>query len=86
MGEHLDSRPPTAGPLDGHTFIYGAYGGEIIFMEPMLTKVFLEGLRTAEPHRVCAPVPQPAPGGSRAGTRPATAWPTGPPTTTTRSH
>ncbi|MET9426479.1 hypothetical protein [Streptomyces sp. NPDC003036] len=59
MGEHLDSRPPDSGALSGHTFIYGAYAGEIIFMEPMLTKAFLEGLRTAPGHHVCAPVPQP---------------------------
>ncbi|MFV0132072.1 hypothetical protein ACLGIH_02180 [Streptomyces sp. HMX87] len=59
MGEHLDSRPASAGSLTGHTFIYGAYGGEIVFMEPMLTKAFLEGLRATPPHRTCAPVPQP---------------------------
>ncbi|MFI6103126.1 hypothetical protein [Streptomyces sp. NPDC051310] len=59
MGEHLDSRPPTAGALAGHTFIYGAYAGDIVFMEPMLTKTFLEHHRTTPPHRTCAPVPQP---------------------------
>ncbi|MEU6488661.1 hypothetical protein [Streptomyces sp. NPDC046887] len=59
MGEHLDSRPPDTGPLTGHTLIYGAYDGEIIFIEPMLTKDSLEGLRTAARHQACAPVPQP---------------------------
>ncbi|MCS0634929.1 hypothetical protein NX801_04485 [Streptomyces sp. LP05-1] len=59
MGEHLDSRPPTSGPLTGHTLIYGAYDGEIIFVEPMLTKDSLERLRTASRHEECAPVPQP---------------------------
>ncbi|MEE1753177.1 hypothetical protein [Streptomyces sp. SP18CS02] len=59
MGGHLDSRPPTSGALSTHTFIYGAYAGEIIFMEPMLTKTFLERQRTTPGHRTCAPVPQP---------------------------
>ncbi|MFJ9788894.1 hypothetical protein [Streptomyces globosus] len=60
MGAHLDSRPPTSGTLSGQTFIYGAYGGEIVFMEPMLTKDFLLRHRTSAGHRTCEPVPQPA--------------------------
>ncbi|WP_256107145.1 hypothetical protein [Streptomyces sp. ODS05-4] len=60
MGEHLDSRPPDTGTLTGHTLIYGAYGGEIIFIEPMLTRTSLTRLRTTAAHRECAPVPQPA--------------------------
>lgn len=60
MGAHLDSRPPSTGALSGQTLIYGAYGGEIIFIEPMLTKAFLERHRTAAGHRTCEAVPQPA--------------------------
>ncbi|MFJ9641679.1 hypothetical protein ACWEPM_28085 [Streptomyces sp. NPDC004244] len=61
MGAHLDSRPPTTGTLTGQTFIYGAYAGGLIFMEPMLTKDFL--LRHRDPatgHRTCDSIPQPA--------------------------
>ncbi|MEU7552859.1 hypothetical protein AB0B01_10925 [Streptomyces sp. NPDC044571] len=60
MGAHLDSRPPTTGTLSGQTLIYGAYAGELVFIEPMLTKAFLERQRTAAGHRTCEPVPQPA--------------------------
>ncbi|MET9801096.1 hypothetical protein [Streptomyces sp. NPDC006368] len=59
MGAHLDSRPPTVGTLSDHTFIYGAFAGDLIFMEPMLTKSFLERQRHTPGHRSCAPVPQP---------------------------
>lgn len=61
MGNHLidpatfgaPSRPAT------HTFIYGAWAGEISFLEPMITLGFLERVRSgAEPSR-CYPVPQP---------------------------
>ncbi|MFI8103977.1 hypothetical protein [Streptomyces sp. NPDC086023] len=60
MGSHLDSRPPSTGTLAGQTLIYGAYGGRLIFIEPMLTKAFLERQRTVPGHRTCEPVPQPA--------------------------
>ncbi|MFE2140682.1 hypothetical protein ACFXA3_02805 [Streptomyces sp. NPDC059456] len=60
MGAHLDSRPPTTGTLSGQTFIYGAYGGDLIFMEPMLTRDFLQRHRTAPAHRTCEAIPQPA--------------------------
>ncbi|MEU6864675.1 hypothetical protein ABZ924_15560 [Streptomyces sp. NPDC046876] len=60
MGAHLDSRPPTTGTLSGQTFIYGAYAGRLIFLEPMLTKEFLEQHSTAPaPHSTCEPIPQP---------------------------
>ncbi|MEW2416586.1 hypothetical protein AB0953_23070 [Streptomyces sp. NPDC046866] len=60
MGAHLDSRPPTTGTLSGQTFIYGAYAGRIVFLEPMLTKDFLQQQRTGPaPHRTCEAVPQP---------------------------
>ncbi|MET9887324.1 hypothetical protein ABZZ20_30145 [Streptomyces sp. NPDC006430] len=60
MGAHLDSRPPSTGTLSGQTFIYGAYAGDLIFMEPMLTRDFLQRHRTAPAHRTCEDVPQPA--------------------------
>ncbi|MET9961422.1 hypothetical protein ABZ128_20600 [Streptomyces sp. NPDC006326] len=60
MGAHLDSRPPSTGTLSGQTLIYGAYAGELVFIEPMLTKAFLERQRTVPGHRTCEPVPQPA--------------------------
>ncbi|MEV0413519.1 hypothetical protein AB0I68_22615 [Streptomyces sp. NPDC050448] len=60
MGAHLDSRPPSTGTLSGQTFIYGAYAGGLIFMEPMLTRDFLQRHRTAAAHRTCEAVPQPA--------------------------
>ncbi|MER7466700.1 hypothetical protein [Streptomyces sp. NPDC097981] len=60
MGAHLDSRPPSTGTLTGQTFIYGAYAGDLIFMEPMLTRDFLQRHRTAPAHRTCEAIPQPA--------------------------
>ncbi|WP_405704753.1 hypothetical protein [Streptomyces sp. NBC_00069] len=60
MGAHLDSRPPSTGTLTGQTFIYGAYAGDLIFMEPMLTRDFLQRHRTSPGHRTCEAVPQPA--------------------------
>jgi hypothetical protein len=46
-GNHLlDSTSPELGdpPQDfTHTFIYGAYGGHIIFLEPMIAAAFLAG-------------------------------------------
>ncbi|MCB5167512.1 hypothetical protein LG634_22115 [Streptomyces bambusae] len=60
MGAHLDSRPPSDGTLRGQTFIYGAYGGGLVFMEPMVTRDLLLQQRTGAAHRTCEPVPQPA--------------------------
>jgi len=44
MGNHL--LDPTSPELNGNTFtetlIYGSYDGELIFIEPMITKVWLE--------------------------------------------
>ena len=46
MGNHLvDSKDPElADPSRGfsHTFIYGAYDGRLIFLEPMISRAFLE--------------------------------------------
>jgi hypothetical protein len=58
MGNHLiDSRSPELqknGPPFTHTFIYGAYDGQITFLEPMITRDFLAG-RPA----MCTPIKQP---------------------------
>lgn len=45
MGKHwLDSEAPELnGEEFGYTFIYGSYAGEVIFMEPMITKAQLTG-------------------------------------------
>lgn len=57
MGDHLVSveAPELQGEPFTHTWIYGAYGGRLIFYEPMVTKAFLE-----EQHEeVCAEVAMP---------------------------
>ncbi len=44
MGKHwVNPASPeiSGGQLFTHTFIYGSYGGEFIFAEPMITRVFL---------------------------------------------
>ena len=45
MGNHLiNSRAPElapGGPAFTHTFIFGAYDGEITFLEPMITRAYL---------------------------------------------
>ncbi|MBC9719452.1 hypothetical protein H9Y04_43795 [Streptomyces sp. TRM66268-LWL] len=61
MGNHLvDSTAPEwhGRPLT-HTFIYGAYAGEITFLEPMLTQAWLEGLSTGTNPTGCHPIKQP---------------------------
>ncbi|MFE9258276.1 hypothetical protein [Streptomyces sp. NPDC006879] len=60
MGAHLDSRPPTAGTLVGQTLIYGAFDGRLTFIEPMVTRDFVDSQRTRKSHRSCEPIPQPA--------------------------
>jgi hypothetical protein len=51
MGLHwLDTaspelQPPPAGRTFTETFIYGSYNGKFIFLEPMITKAYLESLK-----------------------------------------
>ncbi len=51
MGLHwLDTsspelQPPPAGKTFTETFIYGSYDGKFIFIEPMITKAYLESLK-----------------------------------------
>lgn len=57
MGNHLiDSKAPelAKGGKFSHTFIFGAYDGEITFYEPMITREFL-----ASGPDVCVPIKQP---------------------------
>ncbi len=59
MGNHLvDLTSPEFQPGGEftHTFIYGAYGGEITFWEPMITIATLE----ERPRNLCTPIKQPA--------------------------
>lgn len=39
-------QPPPAGKTFTETFIYGSYDGKFIFLEPMITKAYLESLKT----------------------------------------
>jgi hypothetical protein len=58
MGNHLiDSKSPelvAGGPAFTHTFIFGAYDGQITFYEPMITLAYLE----TRPD-LCVPIKQP---------------------------
>ena len=58
MGNHLiDSKSPElakGGPAFTHTFIFGAYDGEITFLEPMITRAYI-----ASKPSMCAPIKQP---------------------------
>ncbi len=58
MGNHLiDSKTPElapGGPPFTHTFIFGAYDGNITFYEPMITSAFL-----ASRPNICVPIKQP---------------------------
>ena len=58
MGNHLiDSKSPelaAGGPAFTHTFIFGAYDGQITFYEPMITLAWLESRPDT-----CVPIKQP---------------------------
>ncbi|MGH6920625.1 MAG: hypothetical protein ACREJ0_23310 [Geminicoccaceae bacterium] len=58
MGNHLiDSKTPElapGGPAFTHTFIFGAYDGQITFYEPMITLAYLESRPDS-----CVPIKQP---------------------------
>jgi hypothetical protein len=59
MGNHLiDSKTPELvepGPEFTHTFIFGAYDGQVTFYEPMITLAYLQ----SRPD-LCTPIKQPA--------------------------
>lgn len=50
MGLHWfdSSAPEWSGGSFSHTNIYGSYDGDLIFVEPMITKEFLEGMAECE--------------------------------------
>jgi hypothetical protein len=54
---------PKAGELNGQhftaTFIAGSYDGRFIFLEPMITKAFIESAKTAPSGVIALPVKQP---------------------------
>jgi hypothetical protein len=58
MGNHLiNSKSPELapnGPPFTHTFIFGAYDGQITFLEPMITRAYIASNPT-----VCEPIRQP---------------------------
>jgi hypothetical protein len=58
MGNHLiDSKSPElapGGPAFTHTFIFGAYDGQVTFYEPMITLAYLQTRPSA-----CVPIKQP---------------------------
>ncbi|GAA1071761.1 hypothetical protein [Kitasatospora arboriphila] len=61
MGNHLidQSSPEWHGQTFTQTFIYGAYDAKISFLEPMITKAYLEGLATGANQSGCFPIKQP---------------------------
>ncbi len=48
-------QPPPAGHMFTTTFLYGTYDGKFIFAEPMITKAFIESVKTM-PNGVTMPV------------------------------
>jgi hypothetical protein len=61
MGNHLidQSSPEWHNQLFTKTFIYGAYDAKISFLEPMISKAYLDGLATGANSNGCFPIPQP---------------------------
>ncbi|MEV6210508.1 hypothetical protein [Kitasatospora sp. NPDC051914] len=61
MGNHLidQSSPEWHGQKFTQTFIYGAYDAKISFLEPMITKAYLDGLATGAYQSGCFPIKQP---------------------------
>ncbi|WP_131767446.1 hypothetical protein [Candidatus Protofrankia californiensis] len=61
MGNHLTdlSSPEFNGNMFTHTFMYGAYNGEITFYEPMITKAWLAEV-TGGKADSCTPIKAPA--------------------------
>jgi hypothetical protein len=60
MGNHLGdpASPEFHGHHFSHTFMYGTYGGQITFYEPMVDKHWLEGLAPGGP-ATCTPIKAP---------------------------
>ncbi|HMB92156.1 MAG TPA: DUF5602 domain-containing protein [Rhodothermales bacterium] len=61
MGAHwLDAATPELnGQVFTKTFIYGFFDAKMNFFEPMITKAYLESVRTMSGQAVTTPIPQP---------------------------
>lgn len=61
MGNHLVDKTSDEwhGGLFDRTFVYGSYAGEITYMEPMISKAWIEGLATGATDAGCHPIKQP---------------------------
>lgn len=62
MGVHwVDPTSPEFTPAGfSRTFIYGFWNGKMNFVEPMLTKAFIESVKTLPGQSASFPIPQPA--------------------------
>lgn len=61
MGNHLVDKTSdewNGGRFD-RTFVYGSFNGEITYMEPMVTKSWIEGLADGTTEEGCQPIKQP---------------------------
>ncbi|MFI7673818.1 hypothetical protein [Actinophytocola sp. NPDC049390] len=61
MGNHLVDKTSDEwnGGVFDRTFVYGSYNGEITYMEPMVSKAWIEGLATGATEPGCHPIKQP---------------------------
>ncbi|MFD2762727.1 hypothetical protein [Micromonospora eburnea] len=61
MGNHLIdlTGPELNGETFTHTFIYGSYGGQLTFYEPMITQDWYRGLASGSVADGCFPIKQP---------------------------
>lgn len=50
-------QPPPAGKTFTETFIYGSYDGKFIFLEPMITKAYIESLKNTSGMQRAIPSP-----------------------------
>ena len=61
MGNHLVDKTSDEwnGGVFDRTFVYGSYAGEITYMEPMITKAWIDGLASGATEPGCFPIKQP---------------------------
>lgn len=61
MGNHwvLADAPELRGERFTHTLIWGSFDGELTFVEPMITREFLRGLRAGREHMVVTEIAMP---------------------------
>ena len=61
MGNHLVDKTNdewTGGTFD-RTFVYGSFAGQLTYLEPMITKEWLDGLKSGAVEEGCFPIKQP---------------------------